>query len=55
MKPGKKGDDKKFYNRIGKVIIHEGGKSGVLFLDMFDGDWALFAAEKNGEGDGGGE
>jgi hypothetical protein len=31
------------------VIIHEGGKSGVLFLDMFDGDLPLFASDKNGD------
>ncbi len=36
------GEGKKFYLDIGKVIIHEGGKTGTLFLNAQDGDFALF-------------
>lgn len=33
---------KKFYRPVGKVIIHEGGKSGVLFINILDSELALF-------------
>ena len=41
VKPGN-GDGKKFYLDVGKVIVHEGGKTGALFLNHLDGDFALF-------------
>lgn len=36
------GEGKKFYLDVGKVIIHEGGRTGTLFLNDRDGDFALF-------------
>ncbi len=43
------GEGKKFYLDIGKVIIHEGGKTGTLFLNAQDGDFVLFRQDPKGK------
>lgn len=33
--------DKKSYYQVGTAVIRDDGKNGVLFLNMFDGDFLL--------------
>jgi len=39
------GSGEKFYKQIGTVVINEGEGTGVLYLDMFDGNFRLFTDE----------
>jgi hypothetical protein len=51
-KPKKQGE-KTFYQEIGKLLIREGGKNGVLFLHHLDGECAVFLQEpRDAEGSG---
>ena len=44
VKTGK--NDAKIYSTVGTAIIHESGKTGVLFLNWLDGDFALFPKDR---------
>lgn len=44
------GEGMKFYLDIGKAIIHEGGKTGTLFLNAQNGDFVLFPQDPQGQG-----
>jgi hypothetical protein len=44
----------KHYAEIGKLVIRENG-NGVLFLHMFDGEYAVFAKKKDETAGEGGE
>jgi hypothetical protein len=56
VKKAKKQGDKTFYQEVGKLLIREGAKNGVLFLHFLDGEYAVFAKEpKDAKLDGGGE
>jgi hypothetical protein len=37
IKRAKKQGDRTFYQEVGKLLIREGGKNGVLFLHFLDG------------------
>ena len=45
MKKAKKQGDKTFYQEVGKLLIRETGKNGVLFLHFLDGEFAVFMQE----------
>ncbi len=45
VKKAKKQGEKTYYQEVGKLIIREGGKNGVLFLHWLDGEFAVFAKE----------
>ena len=45
VKKAKKLGDKTFYQEVGKLLIREGAKNGVLFLHFLDGEYAVFAKE----------
>jgi hypothetical protein len=56
VKKAKKQGDKTFYQEVGKLLIREGAKNGVLFLHFLDGEYAIFAKEpKEAKPDDGGE
>ncbi len=47
---------RKFFNQVGKVVLHDSGKTGVLFLHMLDGEFALFRQDPKEKGaDAGGD
>ena len=45
VKKAKKQGDKTFYQEVGKLLIREGAKNGVLFLHFLDSEYAVFAKE----------
>ena len=45
VKKTKKQGDKTFYQEVGKLLLRESGKNGVLFLHFLDGEFAVFAQE----------
>jgi len=45
VKKAKKLGDKTVYQEVGKLLIREGAKNGVLFLHFLDGEYAVFAKE----------
>jgi hypothetical protein len=49
----KKDPNKKFWSSVGKVGIREDGTGGFLRLNHLSGEFAIFSAEKGGEGEEG--
>ena len=47
-------DGKKHFQEIGKLVLRTTG-NGVLFLHMFDGDFAIFAKRKGDPEEVGGD
>ncbi len=47
--------DKTFYQEIGKLLIRESGKNGVLFLHFLDGEFAVFVQEPKARPERGGD
>jgi len=45
VKKAKKQGEKTFYQEVGKLLIRESGKNGVLFLHHLDGEFAVFLQE----------
>jgi hypothetical protein len=45
VKKAKKVGEKAFYQEVGKLLMREGGKNGVLFLHHLDGEFAVFLQE----------
>ncbi len=45
VKKVKKQGDKTYYQEVGKLILRESGKNGVLFLHWLDGEFAVFLQE----------
>ena len=45
VKKAKKQGEKTFYQEVGKLLIREGGKNGVLFLHHLDGEFPVFLQE----------
>ena len=55
IKRAKKQGDRTYYQEVGKLLIREGGKNGVLFLHFLDGEFAVFAKEPKEAPQNGGE
>jgi hypothetical protein len=51
VKRVKKQGDKTFYQEVGKLLIRESGKNGVLFLHFLD-EFAVFVQEPKAKPDG---
>ena len=52
VKKAKKQGDKTYYQEVGKLLIREGGKNGVLFLHHLDGEFPVFAKDNKPEPEG---
>jgi hypothetical protein len=55
IKKAKKQGDKTFYQEVGKLLIRESGKNGVLFLHFLDGEFAVFVQEPKARPEGAGD